>query len=142
MRRDRLSAQDYPLAENRPDLVRGQRGKSLDVLDLAALESGDVVMEDLRITAGALEMQAGIARTVNRSKLADNFERAAELVDIPQDYLMVIYELLRPGRARDKAALQDIADDLRSRFKATRMAEFIEEAAEVYERRGLFTSRY
>ena len=142
MRRDRLSAQDYPLAENRPDLVRGQRGKSLDVLNLATLESGDVVMEDLRITAGALEMQAGIARTVNRSKLADNFERAAELVDIPQDYLMVIYELLRPGRARDKAALQDIADDLRSRFKATRMAEFIEEAAEVYERRGLFTSRY
>ena len=142
MSRDRLSAHDYPLAENRPDLVRGQRGKSLDVLDLAALESGDVVMEDLRITAGALEMQAGIARTVNRSKLADNFERAAELVDIPQDYLMVIYELLRPGRARDKAALQDIADDLRSRFKATRMAKFIEEAAEVYERRGLFTSRY
>ena len=142
MSRDRLSAHDYPLAENRPDLVRGQRGKSLDVLDLAALESGDVVMEDLRITAGALEMQAGIARTVNRSKLADNFERAAELVDIPQDYLMVIYELLRPGRACDKAALQDIADDLRSRFKATRMAEFIEEAAEVYERRGLFTSRY
>ena len=142
MRRDRLSAQDYPLAENRPDLVRGQRGKSLDVLNLATLESGDVVMEDLRITAGALEMQAGIARTVNRSKLADNFERAAELVDIPQDYLMVIYELLRPGRARDKVALQNIADDLRSRFKATRMAEFIEEAAEVYERRGLFTSRY
>jgi|TARA_B110000046_G_C12835744_1_gene331385 propanediol dehydratase small subunit len=142
MRRDRLSAQDYPLAENRPDLVRGQRGKSLDVLNLATLESGDVVMEDLRITAGALEMQAGLARTVNRSKLADNFERAAELVDIPQDYLMVIYELLRPGRARDKVALQNIADDLRSRFKATRMAEFIEEAAEVYERRGLFTSRY
>lgn len=142
MRRDKLSAQDYPLAENRPDLVRGQRGKSLDVLNLATLESGDVVMEDLRITAGALEMQAGLARTVNRSKLADNFERAAELVDIPQDYLMVIYELLRPGRARDKVALQNIADDLRSRFKATRMAEFIEEAAEVYERRGLFTSRY
>ena len=142
MSRDRLSAHDYPLAENRPDLVRGQRGKSLDVLNLATLESGDVVMEDLRITAGALEMQAGIARTVNRSKLADNFERAAELVDIPQDYLMVIYELLRPGRARDKVALQNIAEDLRSRFKATRMAEFIEEAAEVYERRGLFTSRY
>ena len=142
MSRDRLSAHDYPLAENRPDLVRGQRGKSLDVLNLATLESGDVVMEDLRITAGALEMQAGLARTVNRSKLADNFERAAELVDIPQDYLMVIYELLRPGRARDKVALQNIADDLRSRFKATRMAEFIEEAAEVYERRGLFTSRY
>ena len=78
MSRDRLFAHDYPLAENRPDLVRGQRGKSLDVLDLAALESGDVVMEDLRITAGALEMQAGIARTVNRSKLADNFERAAD----------------------------------------------------------------
>ncbi len=142
MNRDTLGISDYPLAENRPDLVRGQRGKSLDELDLAALQSGDVVMQDLRITARSLELQAAIARAANRERLARNFERAAELVEVPQDYLMEIYELLRPGRAQDKNALLGVADDLRDRYNAPRMAEFVEEAAEVYARRGLYRSRY
>ena len=138
----KLSAQDYPLAENRRDLIRGRRGKSLDELDLKALENGEVILEDLRITPHALELQAEIARTASRPKLADNFDRASELVDIPQDYLMEIYELLRPGRAPDKTALLTVAQNLRGTYHAPRMAEFIEEAAEVYEVRGLFTSRF
>ncbi len=138
----KLGAQDYPLAEMRRDLVRGRRGKSLDDLDLAAVESGDVVMEDLRITARALELQAEIARTCNREKLAENFERGAELVEVPQEYLMEIYELLRPGRARNRSVLEDVAENLRATYNATHMAEFIEEAAEVYEARGLFASRF
>ena len=142
MSKEQLGPEDYPLAENRPDLVRGQRGKSLDQLSLEALENGDVVLEDLRITGQALELQADIARTGNRPKLADNFERASELVEIPQDYLMEIYELLRPGRAPDKTALLEVAENLRATYKAIRMAEFIEEAAEVYDVRGLFVSRF
>ncbi len=138
----KLGAQDYPLAEKRRDLVRGRRGKSLDELDLAAVENGEVVMEDLRITARALELQAEIARNKNREKLAENFERGAELVEVPQDYLMEIYELLRPGRARDKSELEKVAENLRATYNATHMAEFIEEAAEVYEARGLFASRF
>ncbi len=139
---DKLGSQDYPLAENRRDLVRGRRGKSLDELNLDGLKSGEVILDDLRITPQALELQAEIARTVKRPKLAQNFERASELVEIPQDYLMEIYELLRPGRAPDKTALLAVAQDLRLNYQATRMAEFIEEAAEVYEARGLFTSRF
>lgn len=139
---EKLGAQDYPLAERRRDLVRGRRGKSLEQLNLEALESGEVILEDLRITAQALELQAEIARTANRSKLAENFERASELVDVPQDYLMEIYELLRPGRARNKAALLDVAQNLRLTYQAVRMAKFIEEAAEVYQARGLFASRF
>jgi len=142
MSEHRLEAKDYPLAENRRDLVRGRRGKSLEELNLDALESGEVILEDLRITPQALELQAEIARTGNRPKLAQNFERASELVEIPQDYLMEIYELLRPGRAGNKAALLEVAQNLRLNYQAMRMAEFIEEAAEVYEARGLFASRY
>jgi propanediol dehydratase small subunit len=138
MSRENLSARDYPLAENRRDLVRGRRGKSLEDISLAALERGDVVMEDLRITGQALSLQADIARTVNRDKLAENFERAAELIDVPQEYLMEIYELLRPGRAQNRAVLQGVADTLRGTYDAPRMASFIEEAAGVYDRRGLF----
>ena len=139
---DKPGLADYPLAEKRPDLVRGKRGKPLAALDVAGLEAGDVAMEDLRITPDALAMQALIARAAGRVKLAENFERAAELADIPQDYLMEIYELLRPGRASDRAALQGVADHLRATYNAERMAQFVEEAAEVYERRGLFTSRF
>ena len=142
MDHEKLGAQDYPLAENRRDLVRGRRGKSLDQLDLAALENGDVIMEDLKITARALQLQAEISRNNNRQKLAENFERGAELVEVPQDYLMEIYELLRPGRARDRSVLEKIAENLRATYNATHMAEFIEEAAEVYEARGLFASRF
>jgi len=142
MENEKLDTQDYPLAEMRHDLVRGRRGKSLDELDLTAVENGDVVMEDLRITARALELQAEIARTSNRKKLAENFERGAELVEVPQDYLMEIYELLRPGRAQDRSVLEKIAENLRATYNATHMAEFIEEAAEVYEARGLFASRF
>ncbi len=142
MTRHNLTSKDYPLAENRPDLVQGRRGKPLEAVTLAALERGDVVMEDLRITSNALELQGDIARAEGRDRLADNFDRASELVDIPQDYLMRIYELLRPGRAPDKGALLDVAQDLRTTYGAARMADFLEEAADVYADRGLFTSRY
>ena len=94
-----LTLVDYPLAENRPDLVIGRRGKGLDDITLETVVAGGVALDDLRITARALSQQAEIARAAGRATLAQNFERAGELVDIPQDVIMRIYELLRPGRA-------------------------------------------
>ncbi len=138
----KLGAADYPLAEKRPELIEGRRGKRLDEITLDKLLAGEVVLEDLRITPAALRMQAEIARAANRSMLAENFERAAELVDVPQDFIMEVYELLRPGRAKDKAPLIAAAQKLRDEYKAERMARFVEEAADVYERRGLFTYRF
>lgn len=137
-----LTVADYPLAENRPDLLRTARGRGIDHLTLEAVESGDVTLEDLRITPAALRLQAEIAEAAGRPTLARNFERAAELVDIPQDVLLQVYELLRPGRAKDKAELLAAAARLRADYRATTMARFVEEAAAVYERRGLFTYRF
>jgi propanediol dehydratase small subunit len=139
---ERLTKDDYPLAEKRPDLVRTQRGKALGELTLGAIEAGEVALEDLRITPEALRQQAEIARDAGRPTLARNFERAAELVDVPQDVILRIYELLRPGRATGKADLTEAANLLRGTYKAERMAAFIEEAADVYERRGLFSRRF
>ena len=138
----RLTIADYPLAEKRSDLVRTRSGKSLDDLTLDALESNQVALEDLRITPLALRQQAEIAGAAGRPTLARNFERAAELVDVPQDVILRIYELLRPGRAKGKADLLDAARLLREIYKAEQMAAFIEEAADVYERRGLFSKRF
>ena len=136
------SRADYPLAETEPEQVKGPHGKSLAGVTLDAVMKGEVSMEDLRITPGALRAQAGIARDAGRATLAENFERAAELVDVPQDVIMQVYELLRPGRARTKQQLLDAARMLRETHGAQRMAEFIEEAAHAYEARGLFTFRF
>jgi propanediol dehydratase small subunit len=138
----KLTLADYPLAERRPELVAGPRGKKLEDITIGAVMAGDVELADLRITPAALRMQAEIARAANRPMLGENFERAAELVDVPQDFIMQVYELLRPGRAREKAPLIEAARTLRNTYGAERMAAFVEEAAEVYERRGLFKYRF
>ncbi len=137
-----LARSDYPLAENRPDLVRTRRHKPLEDLTLPAIMAGEVTLEDLRITPRALRLQAEVAEAAGRPAIARNFERAAEIVDVPQDVILGIYELLRPGRAKSKAALLEAARTLRETYGAGRMADFIAEAAEVYERRGLFTYRF
>jgi propanediol dehydratase small subunit len=138
----KLTIEDYPLSEKHPELVKGKRGRTLEEVTLDALMSGDIQMEDLRITKDPLLFQAQIARAANRPTLAENFERAAELVDIPQDAIMQLYELLRPGRAGCRKQLKDAAASLRSTYGANKMAAFIEEAADIYDRRGLFSYRF
>lgn len=138
----KLTVADYPLAETRSDKIRGQRGKSLDDITLDAVMAGRVTMEDLRITPQALADQAEISRAAGRPTLALNFERAAELVGVPQDFIMSAYEMLRPGRAKSREQLLEVANTFRQVYKAERMAKFIEEAADTYERRGLFTYRF
>jgi glycerol dehydratase small subunit/propanediol dehydratase small subunit len=138
----KLSIADYPLAETRPDQIRGKRGKALADITLASIMAGDVTMEDLQITPKALLDQAEIAADANRPTLAQNFARAAELVDVPQDLIMSTYELLRPGRAKSKQDLLDRAALLRTDHAAPSIADFILEAAEIYEKRGLFTYRF
>jgi len=137
-----LTRADYPLAETQPGTVAGKRGKSLPEITLDSVLAGDVTMEDLRITPQALQAQADIARDVGRPTLALNFERGAELVEVPQDFIMQVYELLRPGRAKSKEELLEAAATMRGTYQAERIARFIEEAAETYAARGLFTFRF
>lgn len=133
---------DYPLAENHAAKIKGARGKALSDIALDAVIDGSVTIEDLRITPAALEAQADVARAAGRPRLADNFLRGADLVAVPQDVIMLAYELLRPGRAKSKADLVEMAQTMRETYKAERIAVFIEEAAETYQARGLFTKRY
>jgi glycerol dehydratase small subunit/propanediol dehydratase small subunit len=133
---------DYPLAETRPEAIAGKRGRKLSDITLDAVIAGEVTMDDLGITPDALTMQAEVARSAGRPTLALNFERAAELVEVPQDVIMHVYELLRPGRAACKQDMLDAAARMRVTHGARRIAEFIEEAAETYEKRGLFTYRF
>ena len=142
MRNQKLTQKDYPIAETQPSKVKGKRGIALSELTMDAVLEGRVALEDLQITPEALLKQAEIAKSVGRTTLSDNFERAAEMNKLPNSEVMEIYELLRPGRAGSKSTLLEAAQKIRSRYSAEGLAEFIEEAAEFYDKRGLFKKRY
>jgi len=137
-----LSAADYPMAEKRPESIRARSGKPMQDITLEAVVAGSVGMADLAIHSETLLRQAEIARSAGRPTLAQNFERAADLVEVPQDLVMRAYEILRPGRAQSSAEIVAVAATLRQAHGANRIAAFLEEAAEVYEKRGLFRFRY
>ena len=126
---------DYPLAEKIPDLLKTPSGLAFRDITLEAVLEGKVGMEDLRVTPEALEMQAQVAESVDRESLARNMRRAAELIAVPDDQLLIIYNSLRPYRST-KAELYGIADELEQKYKCTVNAAFIREAADVYEKRG------
>ena len=88
----------------------------------------------------ALLQQAEIAEAAGRLMMARNLERAADIVDVPQDVVLKTHELLRPGRAevgrricwkQPSVAARDVSGRTHGGFLSS-------EAAEVYERRGLF----
>ena len=135
---EKLTLADYPLAETRPETVKGARGVPINQITIAAIMAGEIGMEDLRITPQALLAQAEIASAAGRQALSRNFERAAELVNVPQNVIMETYEMLRPGRVHDPADLIARADMLESDYNATQIADFLREAAEIYTRRGFF----
>ncbi|MDQ0347134.1 diol dehydratase small subunit [Ancylobacter vacuolatus] len=132
----------YPVAEKAPERVQTPTGKPLSALTLEAVLAGEIGAEDIAITPEALMLQAKIARAAGRETLAANFERAADLVGVPQELILDTYELLRPGRAGNAQQLLDRAALLRRDYGATRVAALIEEAAAVYARRGLFVKRF
>jgi propanediol dehydratase small subunit len=132
----------YPIAERRPDLVRTLGGRELSDLSVDAVLEGKIGLDDIRVTPEALRLQASVARAAGREKLAENFERAAELVLMPQEELLATYELLRPGRAGDADVLRKAAGRLKTLYGAVRVAALIEEAARAYAERGLFERRF
>jgi propanediol dehydratase small subunit len=120
---------DYPLSEKSPERLRTPSGLPFSDITLEAVMAGKVGMEDLRVTAEALELQAQVAENAGRPQLAENLRRAAELVAVPEETILEIYRALRPGRA-DRRSLHALADDLVARFGAKRCASLVREAAD------------
>lgn len=126
---------DYPLATNRPEWVKTPTGKSLNDITLKGVLNGDVTPADVRISAETLELQAQVAESVGRAAFARNLRRAAELIAVPDDRILEIYNALRPYRST-KQELLEIANELEGEYKAFINAGFVREAAEVYEQRN------
>lgn len=131
----RVHRDEYPLAEKHPELVKTNTGKPLTDLTFERVKSGELSPLDFRISSETLELQAQVADAAGRETLARNFRRAAELVAVPDTRLLEIYNALRPYRST-KQELYDIAAELESTYGATVSADFVREAADVYEARG------
>ena len=65
-----------------------------------------------------------------------NLRRAAELVNIPNERLLQIYETLRPRRATWQELI-DLSEELTAQYDAVENARFVREAAEAYRINGL-----
>ena len=70
------------------------------------------------------------------SALAQNLLRAAELTAVPNQELLRMYEIMRPGRST-YAELSQMAERLENEYHAPITAAFVREAAEVYRSRNL-----
>ncbi|HCX05092.1 MAG: diol dehydratase small subunit [Tissierellales bacterium] len=130
-----ISIEDYPFGKKIPDKVKTHSGKKLSELTLEKAINGEVKNDDLKVSKETLDMQAEVAEKVNRKALADNFRRAAELIEVPDERILEIYGALRPYRST-KQELLDIADELEKKYNCKINSEFVREAAEVYEKRG------
>jgi propanediol dehydratase small subunit len=125
----------YPLGEKVPERIKSATGKVLADFSVERVKSGELKAEDFRIAPETLEMQAQVAESVNRDTLARNMRRAAELIAVPDEELLSVYNSLRPYRCT-KAELYAIADNLETKYGCKINAAFIREAADVYEKRG------
>jgi propanediol dehydratase small subunit len=132
----------YPVGEKQPDGLWTRNGHPLRDLTLDNLLAGNVAASDFGITTDGLRLQAAVAEQVGRPNLAQNLRRGAELVEIPDHVLLDVYELLRPGRAKSADDLRVAANQLRDTYGAKETASLLEEAALVYERRGVFQRRF
>ena len=131
----KVTAQNYPLAENLADKIKTPTGKPFTSLSYDKVISGELTADDMRISPETLEMQAQVAESVNREAFAGNLRRAAELIAVPDDRLLEIYNALRPYRS-SKQDLLDIANELDQKYGAKAAATLVREAADVYEQRG------
>ncbi len=130
-----VTAANYPLSENVADKVKGVTGKPLADMKFDQILGGSLTAEDMRIAPDTLEMQAQVAESVGRDAFAGNMRRAAELIAVPDDRLLEIYNALRPYRST-KAELYAIADELKNKYDCQAAYALVREAADVYEQRG------
>ena len=123
----------YPLMDQ-PENLQSASGKSAAEISLDNLEN--LSADDLQISTETLHAQAQIAADAGYKQLAANLSRAAELTAVPNDELLKMYELLRPGRASHKTLIA-LAERLETVYDAPINGQFIREAAAAYRQRGL-----
>lgn len=130
-----VTKEQYPLGEKIPEKLESPTGVKLSDMNYADVIDGKLNFEDLRVRPQTLELQAQVAESVRRDAFAGNMRRAAELIAVPDERLLEIYNALRPYRST-KQELLDIADELEGKYDAKVSAKLVRDAAAVYEKRN------
>ena len=126
----------YPLGQNEADTITSKTGKRLSHITLEEVKRGNVTSEDIKISSEMLRRQGQVASEADNPQMEANFERAAELVNVPDDVILKMYDKLRPNRST-KTELVLMAKELLEKYKAPYCAKLVLEAAEIYEKRGI-----
>ena len=126
----------YPLGKNEADTITSKTGKKLSQITLDEVKKGNLNAEDIKISAEMLKRQGAVAAEADNPQMEANFERAAELVNVPDDVILNMYNKLRPNRAT-KTELVLMAKELLEKYQAPHCVKLVLEAAEVYEKRGI-----
>ena len=61
---EKVTVEDYPIGEKKPELIKSASGKNLDELTLEGVVNGDLTSKDFRITKETLELQAQVAEFI------------------------------------------------------------------------------
>lgn len=109
-------------------------GRSVQDLTIDRISTGEVTIEDFRISAETLRKQADLAESGGYRQLAENLRRAAELTCISNEEVLEVYNQLRPGRSNYKTLIA-LAEHLDKEHKAPLTAALVKEAAEIYRKR-------
>ena len=83
-----------------------------------------------------LKRQGQVAMEADNPQMTSNFERASELVDVPDEVILDMYNKLRPNRSTKKELVL-MAQELLEKYHAPHCAKLVLEAAEIYEKRGI-----
>ncbi len=126
----------YPLGEYEKDSIKSKTGKKLTDITLDEVMKGHISSDDIKISKETLKAQGQVARECGNDPMEKNFERAAELVDVPDDVILKMYDKLRPNRST-KLELVMMAQELIEKYNAKNCARLVMEAVEVYEKRGV-----
>jgi propanediol dehydratase small subunit len=131
----KVTKDQYPLGEHIPEKIKTPSGIALSDLKYEDVISGKLNFKDFGITRETLEMQAQVAESVRREPFAGNMRRAGELIAIPDERLLEMYNALRPYRST-KQELLDIAEELESKYDAKVCGKLVRDAADIYEKRN------
>ncbi len=126
----------YPLGEYEKDSIKSKTGKKLTDITLDEVMKGHISSDDIKISKETLKAQGQVARESGNDPMEKNFERAAELVDVPDEVILKMYDKLRPNRST-KLELVMMAQELIEKYNAKNCARLVMEAVEVYEKRGV-----
>ena len=126
----------YPLGEYEKDRIASKTGKRLEDITLSEVMKNHIGPDDIKISKEMLRAQGQVAKEAGNAPMEKNFERAAELVDVPDDVILKMYDKLRPNRST-KLELVLMAQELLEKYNAKNCAKLVMEAVEIYEKRGI-----